>query len=78
MTQEERHIYFFPNARRNGQTKLTEDFQTDKPSQLEIPSIGQMINHHQCLSDNQDNIYTQKSMSFSCYTQSTTLANVNA
>ena len=28
----------------------------DKPNQSKIPDIGRMINHHQYLSDNQDNI----------------------
>ena len=65
MTQEEKHISFFPNVKRNGQSKLTEDFQMDKPSQLKISIIERMINHHQCLSNIQNNIYTQKSMSLS-------------
>ena len=38
---------------------------------LEISGIGQMINHTQCLSDNLDNIYTQKLMSIGCHSQST-------
>ena len=37
-----------------------------------------MINHTQCLSDNLDDIYTQKLMSISRYTQSATLTNVKA
>ena len=45
------------------------DFQMDKLSQLKIPSIKRMINHHQCLSNKQNNIYTQKSMSLSPYVQ---------
>ena len=49
------------------------DFQTEKPTQPKIPGIGWMINHTQCLSDNLDNIYTQKSMSISRYLQSAIL-----
>ena len=49
------------------------DFKTDKPTQPKIPGIGWMINHTQCLSDNLDNIYTQKSMSISRYLQSAIL-----
>ena len=78
MVQEERQIFFFPNAKWNEQTKLTRDFLMDKPSQLEIPSIEQMINRHQCLSDNQNNIYAKKSMSLSRYTQLVILTNVKA
>ena len=37
-----------------------------------------MINHTQCLSDDLDDIYTQKSMSISRYTQLVTLTNTNA
>ena len=53
-------------------------FQTCKPTQPKFLGIEQMINHTWCLSDELDNIYTQKSMSISYYTQLVTLTNVNA
>ena len=37
-----------------------------------------MINRYQCLSDNQNNIYTKKLMSLSRYAQLVTLTNINA
>ena len=53
-------------------------FQTDKPIKLKSLAIERMVNHTRCLSDELDDIYIQKPVSISHYTQLATLTNVNA
>ncbi|RVW75941.1 hypothetical protein CK203_051812 [Vitis vinifera] len=66
LTQENRQISFFPMP--DGMDRLSRLGLLDRQTNpIGNSSIGQMINHTQCLSDNLDDIYTQKSMSISRY-----------
>ena len=70
--------FLLPQCQMELTDQADRDFQTDKPTQSKFPGIEQMINHTRCLSNGLDEIYTQKSMSISRYTQLATLTNVNA